>query len=241
MQSVASLNANTGEVSALSTGYALFKATSGGQTNTGTYVVKTITIQVGEPVQSLTPITYGATTVLNQGTVVQLGTTTVPSVPTQTGIYWSSSSPAATISQTGVLTVASYTAIKSFTITATPTPYNLNASGNTISVSQTFSIYVAVSGMAAISPSTTTIRRGQTRNLYATISPANADNKAIVLTVESATNNVGQSVADTSTILVSGTNANGPYIQGVALGTATIKMASVENPAIFRTLTLAVQ
>ena len=237
MQSVASFNVNTATVSALTPGYASFKATSGGKTNAGEYIVKTITIQVGEPVQSLTPIFYGISSVLQATQTKQVTTSIVPSSASQSGIFWScSQTGAATISQTGVISVARFPTGKTFTITATPTPYNLDASGNIIAVSQIFTITIPVTGISAISPSRTTISVGENRNLNAYIQPINADNKNTVLSVVSATNNAGQAVVDTSTILYT----NGIIIRGIAKGSAIIKIESAENAAIFSTLNITI-
>jgi uncharacterized protein YjdB len=239
MQSAASINTTLGQVTGLATGFASFKATSSGTNINGQYVTKTITIQVGEPVQSMTPLTFSGSTVMVPGETKVLSTGLVPSSATQTGIFWySSNTSIATVSNTGVVTVASRPTAKAFTITATPTPNNLNASGNVISVSQAFTITVAATSITAIAPNRTTIRIGETRNIYASVSPLNADNRTVIISITSATNASGQSVADPSTILSIG--GDGFQITAVARGTATIRAASQSNPSLFSTLTMTI-
>jgi alpha-amylase len=168
-----------------------------------------------------------------------LSTGLVPASATQTGIFWYSSNTAiATVSNTGVVTVASRPTAKAFTITATPTPNNLNASGNVISVSQAFTITVAVTSITAIAPSRTTIRIGETRNIFASVSPLNADNRTVTISVTAATNASGQSVADPSTILSVG--GDGFQITAIARGTATVRATSQANPSLFSILTLTI-
>lgn len=181
---------NNGTVTAVSNGTATITAT----TASGGYKAS-CTVTVTTPV---TGISVAPTTAsLNPGGSQQLAATISPATATNKTYTWASSNTGvATINASGLVTaVANGTA----TITATTADGGKKASC-------TVSVTTPTSGVT-ISPTTTTIIKGKTQLLTATVAPATASDKSLTWT----SSNTGVATVNSSGL-----------VTGVGVGSATI-------------------
>ena len=142
------------------------------------------------------------------GSTQQLTATITPSSAINQNVSWSSSNTAvATVSSTGLVTGI---ALGTATITVTTTDGGKTAT-SAITVST-----IPVTGVS-VSPTTATIATGATQQLTATIAPTNASNKNLTWT---------SSNTAVATVSTSG------LVTGVATGTVTITVATVDGNKI---------
>ena len=151
------------------------------------------------PVVAVTAVSVSPTTAtVGLGTTQQLNATITPANATNQNVTWSSSNTSvATVNNSGLVT-----AISAGTATITVT----TADGNKTASSAITVAAIPVSSVA-VSPTSASLYAGNTQQLTATISPANATNK-----------NVIWSSSNTSVATV---NSSG-FVTAVSAGTATI-------------------
>jgi len=151
------------------------------------------------PVVAVTGVSVSPTTAtVGLGTTQQLNATIAPANATNQNVTWSSSNTSvATVNNSGLVT-----AISAGTATITVT----TADGNKTASSAITVAAIPVSSVA-VSPTSASLYAGNTQQLTATISPANATNK-----------NVIWSSSNTSVATV---NSSG-FVTAVSAGTATI-------------------
>ena len=171
-----------------------------------------VTVTVGDATPS-TPIYPTAISLTAEASTISIGGTsqlTVGYTPNDTNVknvtYSSSNTSVATVSNTGLVTGV---AQGSATITATA-----EAESGTVTATQSITVTpIAVTGVS-LSSNSETVKAGKTVTLVATVSPSNATNK-----------NVTWSTSSSAIATVS----NAGVVTGVAAGTATITVTTVDG------------
>jgi uncharacterized protein YjdB len=189
---IATVNARTGLVSAVSSGVATITATSEGQSGTSTITVTPV------PVASVAVSPSSASVVV--GNTQQLSAVTKDStgaILTGRTVTWSSDNAAATVDANGLVTAAG---VGTATITAT----SEGKSGTSV-----ITVTLVPVATVTVTPATASIMAGATQQLAATTKDANGN----VLTGRSiswSSSNVAVAIVNATTGLVTGVAAGGP-------------------------------
>jgi uncharacterized protein YjdB len=195
---------NTGLVTAVAAGTTTITATSADGSN----ISATASVTITASNVSVSGITVNPTTLLLSPTQTsQITAAVTPSNATNKTVSWvSSNTGVATVSATGLVTAV---AVGTSTITAT----SIDGSNKTATTSVTVSLSpISVSGVS-LNQSTATMYVSNTLTLTPTISPSNANNKAVTWSSNSSNATV---------------NSSG-VVSAVSSGTATIRVTTADG------------